>query len=247
MELFGIPIDTLSRNSLIEYVGKFLDEKKFHRIATVNPEFLLRAEKDDAFRENLRAADLRIADGFGIVLAGWLQGKKIERFPGADLMKEILRIANERHLSVYLAVRKDGLSSYEEVESIVLKKYPNLAIVGQGFMIDDLRFMDSSDKDSYSKIVNHKSNIIFCNFGAPEQEYFLESLRANPGEVRLSMGIGGAFDYLTGKQKRAPKWLRMIGLEWLWRLTLQPKRMGRIFDATLIFLFKVLKNAILKP
>lgn len=255
MELFDVSIDTLSRNSLIKCVGTFLDEKKFHRIATVNPEFLLRAEKDEAFRENLRVADLRIADGFGIVLAGWLQGKKIERFPGADLMEEILRMANDRHLSIFCAVRKDGLSSFEEVRSVILKKYPNARISGADIFCHSERVLESRNLNPTTREIPRQarddtvgnSAIIFCNFGAPDQEYFLESFRVNPGEARLAMGVGGAFDYLTGKQKRAPKFLRAIGLEWLWRLMLQPKRWKRIFSATFLFLFKVVKNAILKP
>jgi glutamyl-tRNA synthetase len=87
------------------------------------------------------------------------------------------------------------------------------------------------------------NSIVLCNFGAPEQELFLMKLKDNSGDIRFAMGVGGSFDYLTGKQKRAPKWLRVIGLEWLWRLILQPKRFKRIWNATVVFLVKSLKKS----
>ncbi len=235
MNILGVPIDNISREETLDCVCIFLDEPKFHRIATVNPEFLLLAEKDPAFRQSLLNADLRIADGFGIVIAGLLRGERITRFPGADLMEEILRIANEKHLSVFLAIRKDGLSSYEEVRSAILKKYPNILIGGENMDV----YHVSSIKYQVYEIHNTKYDILFCNFGAPTQELFLSDLKNNPGNIRLAMGVGGSFDYLTGKVRRAPQWLRMIGLEWLWRLILQPNRWKRIWNAAVVFPVKV--------
>lgn len=234
MKIFGIEIDDLSREDVISRVREFLDEPRFHRIATVNPEFLLRAEKDPGFHYSLAAADLRIADGFGIVLAGLLRGKRFTRFAGADLTEEILEIADEKKLSVYLAVRADGLCTFEEVKAAILKKYPNIIIDGA-----DIRV---SSHASY--LISHASSIILCNFGAPEQEYFLESLREKMSMVRLAMGVGGSFDFMTDKVKRAPERMRAIGLEWLWRLILQPKRWKRIWNAVIVFPFRLISATI---
>lgn len=232
MKIFEIPIDNFSREEIINHARDFLDEPKFHRIATVNPEFLLEAEKNKEFKKTLLDADLRVVDGFGIVLTGWLRGKHITRFSGADLMEEILKIANEKKLSVFLAVNKDGLSLYEEIKVALQKKYPDLKINGYNI----------NTAFPYSKFIIHDS-IVLCNFGAPEQELFLAKLKEQNTELRLAMGVGGSLDYLTGKQKRAPKWLRVIGLEWLWRLILQPKRFKRIWNATIVFLVKSLKKS----
>ena len=230
MDILGVPIDNLTREEILARVKMFLDEPKFHQIATVNPEFLVEAEKNKGFHEVLRQCDLRIADGFGIKLAFFFKGEKLKcRFPGADLMDEIIHETGGRGLSVYLAIRKDGLSSFEEIKFALLKKYPNLKINGA----------DIDPKIHDSQFMIHDS-IVFCNFGAPEQELFLAKLKGQGVESRLAMGVGGSFDYLTGKQKRAPEWLRTIGLEWLWRLIQQPKRFKRIFDATIVFFFKVL-------
>lgn len=259
MDILGISIDTLSRTEILDRISGFLDDSAYHRIATVNPEFILLAEKDMAFRQSLLDADLRIADGVGIILAlaasrilgqvglfssststyegegreGFL--KRLTRFPGADLMEEILKIANERHLSVYLAVRADGLSSYEEVKAAIVKKYLNITIGGANIDIADCRVQiaDSKCVALQSEIKNLQSAIILCNFGAPEQEIFLAKLHDTG--AHLGIGVGGSFDYLTGKIRRAPRWMRSLGLEWLWRLILQPRRFRRIWNAVVVF------------
>ncbi len=242
MKLLGVSILDGSREKILAQVRIFLTEPKFHRIATVNPEFLVLADRDQEFKNSLLAADLCVADGFGIVLAGLLRGKKVTRFPGVDLLHEILVIAERDGYAVYLAIKKDGLSVYSDICAAVLKMYPKLQIDGMDIDSVDCRLeiADSQIVSLKSTIVNHKSKIILCNFGAPEQELFLEGIRNNPGDVRLAMGIGGAFDFLIGKQKRAPYCLRIIGLEWLWRLILQPKRWKRIWNAVIVFSVKVL-------
>lgn len=231
LSILGVSISTLSRNEILARAEAFLVEAKFHRIATVNPEFLVRAEKDPAFKQSLQQADLCVADGIGIVWAGWFQGKRVTRFPGVDLLHEILSRAERDGLSVFLAIKKDGLSSYEEIRMALLKKFPRLTIDGADVGIKNAEA---------SKLKAKSYKLLLCNFGAPEQEFFLESLRNNPGDVRLAMGVGGAFDFLTGKQTRAPRCLRAIGLEWLWRFIFQPCRFKRIWNAVVVFVVKVL-------
>lgn len=213
MEILEVKINVLSRDKVLDRIKSFLQSESFHRVTTVNPEFLVESERNSIFKDNLKKSDLAVADGFGIVLAGKLYGEKIVRFPGAELLHEILKIAEEKKYSVALVIRKDGLSSYEEIEVAIRKIYPNLQI---------------TDKDS--------ATIVFCNYGAPEQEFFVEELRNKVrNNVRLGMGVGGSFDYLTRKLKRAPKWMQGIGLEWLWRFFLQPKRIKRIWNAVIVF------------
>lgn len=231
MKLLGVSLSEGSREEILAQVRVFLTEPKFHRIATVNPEFLVLADTDQVFKNSLLAADLCVADGFGIVLAGLLRGNKMTRFPGVDLLHEVLAIAERDGHAVYLAIKTDGLSSHEEIRVALLKKYPRLTLHGVNIFTSEAL---------NPRFKNQDSRIILCNFGAPEQELFLESIRNNPGDVRLAIGVGGALDFLTGKQKRAPHCLRNIGLEWLWRLILQPKRWKRIWNAVIVFPMKVL-------
>lgn len=231
IEILGVPISVDGRERVLEKVGSYLREARFHRITTVNPEFLVLACQNSLFRENLRAADLRVADGFGIVLAGLLQGEEVPRFPGADLLHDILSLAEKDGYPIFLAIRRDGLSSYEEIRGALLKKYPNLLVDGANIDVKSL--------ENY-QLPTTSYQLLLCDFGAPEQELFLESLRNTPGGIRLTMGVGGSFDYLTGKQKRAPQCVRAVGLEWFWRLILQPWRFGRIWNAVVVFPVKVL-------
>ena len=231
-EILGVAVTSASRAEILAQVVTFLGESRFHRIATVNPEFLVMADNDPVFKQSLLSAQLCVADGIGIVLAGLLQGKRIERFPGADLMHDILSIAERDGHTVYLVIKKDGLSSYEEIRTALLQKHPRLLIDGSDVSVKE-------PWESY-QLKAKSYQLLFCNFGAPAQELFLESLRVNPSDIRLAIGVGGSFDFLTGKQKRAPQCLRAVGLEWLWRLIQQPSRWKRIWNAVVAFPMKVL-------
>ncbi|KKT94005.1 MAG: Glycosyl transferase, WecB/TagA/CpsF family [Parcubacteria group bacterium GW2011_GWC1_45_14] len=233
MEILGVRIDNLSKKEILERIGFFLNEERFHQIATVNPEFILRAQKDREFRDILNNSDLNVADGVGLKYAfiryrSWLK----TRFAGADLMHEILKMTEGRGLGVFLAINKDGLSSFDEIKAALLKIYPKLDIHGE-------------DMDLQSKTYNLNSitcSLLLCNFGAPLQERFINSQKN--GTIRLAMGVGGSFDFLTSKAKRAPIWMRKIGLEWLWRGVVQPqdrlKRLKRIFKAVIVFPIKII-------
>jgi N-acetylglucosaminyldiphosphoundecaprenol N-acetyl-beta-D-mannosaminyltransferase len=226
--LLDVRIDNLTQTEIQQKVENFLMENKFHQIATINPEFILEAQKNIEFRNILNSCDLNIADGFGIKLAFWRYGKFLQyRMAGVDLMMEILQIANAKKLSVFLAANKNGLSSWEETHAAILKIYPDLEIAGVNIDIE---------KSFKFQVASYE--IIFCNFGAPHQEIFLNSLK--DGRIRLAMGVGGSFDYLTDKIPRAPKFLRQMGLEWLWRLILQPKRWKRIWNVVIIFPLKII-------
>lgn len=250
MNILGVKIDNLSRKEILEKIEGFLREDKFHQIATINPEFILHAQKDKKFKNILNSCDLNIADGIGIKFAFWRLGlqKLKTKIAGVDLMKEILRIANNRGLGVYLITNKDGLSNWKETRGAILRTYSSLKINGSNLNChsepaeesnpDEIRSLDFA-RDDMNKIGNY--NILFCNFGAPYQEKFLYSLKnLKDAKIRLAMGVGGSFDFLTGKLRRAPLWMRKIGLEWLFRLIQQPRRFRRIFNAVIIFPIRII-------
>ena len=122
MDILGVKIDNLSKKEILEKIEYFLNEPKFHQIATVNPEFILEAQKNEQFKNILNSCDLNIADGIGIWFAFLRFGKYLKsRITGADLMLEILKMANDRRLGIFLACRKDGLSSFEETKKSINK------------------------------------------------------------------------------------------------------------------------------
>jgi N-acetylglucosaminyldiphosphoundecaprenol N-acetyl-beta-D-mannosaminyltransferase len=228
MNILGVRVDNLEKKEILERISYFLSEDKFHHIATVNQEFILQAQKDEKFKDILNNCDLNIADSIGIKFAFWQMKSKLKcRMAGIDLMQEILKIANEKKLRIYLVASSTGLSGFEETRDAINRIFPKLQIEGIN--------LDRKNTDYQLQITDYP--IVFCNFGAPFQEKFLNSQKS--GKIKLAVGVGGSFDYLTGKLKRAPKWMQFFGVEWFWRLILQPKRIKRIFNAVIVFPIKL--------
>ena len=222
----GVLIPRLSKRQIMSRVSKMLYKKHFCHIVTLNPEILHNAYYDPCFAKVLNVAHIKVIDGTGIILAFLAHGvRSSKRITGIDLMWEIIETAAKHHLSIYLATNINGLSTSIDVREIILQKYPHLEIIGA-----DL------DPASHKKpLIN--ADIILCNFGAPHQEYFLHYYKKNPSRTsaRIGVGVGGAFDFVSGKVRRAPKTLQYIGCEWIWRLCKQPYRCKRIFTAVLVF------------
>lgn len=233
MHILGVRIDNLEKKEILEKIESFLTGNKPCQIATINPEFILTAQKDEEFRNILNSCDLNVADGIGIWFAFLCFGKYLKtKIAGVDLMEGILQIAEKNDKKVFLVACSGGLSTWEEMRDAILKKYPRLQVSGANL---------SSNIIGYELPVVDCS-IILCSFGAPHQEKFLHSLKSREnGNIRLVMGVGGAFDFITGKLGRAPFWIRKIGLEWLFRLVQEPKyRFKRIFNAVIIFPIKII-------
>jgi N-acetylglucosaminyldiphosphoundecaprenol N-acetyl-beta-D-mannosaminyltransferase len=241
LKILGIRIDNLTKEELFKKIGFFLSNEKFHQVATVNQEFILEAQVNQQYEKILNECDLNVADSIGIKLAFWRYGKKLKaRFSGADLMLEILKIAEGRGISVFLACRKDGLSSFEETKAIILKLYPKLLVTGVNLDLEE-----SLPIELLYKLKAKTYNLVLCSFGAPYQEIFLNSFKNDI--IGLGLGVGGSFDFITGKIKRAPIWMRKMGMEWLWRLIVQPweqkgKRLKRIWQALVVFPIKLIFN-----
>jgi len=233
MNILGVRVDNLAREEILSKVQSFLREDIFYQLATINPEFILAAQKDENFKNILNGCDLNVADGIGIRFAFWRFGKRLKaRIAGAELLEEILKIAVAKKYKVFLAASSGGLSSWEETRETILKKYPDMVIGG----VNSKKISLGQE----SRIADYE--IVFCNFGAPQQEKFLHSLKLRENsKIRLAMGVGGSFDFLTSKISRAPRWMRRTGLEWLWRFILEPKyRAKRIWNAVIFFPLKVI-------
>lgn len=244
MKILGVRIDNFSKKEILEKIEFFLTEEKFHQIATVNPEFILRAKKDSEFKSILNKTDLNVADGVGIWYAFLRYSNKLnDRIAGVDLMQKILQIADEKKLSLFLAIHKNGLSSFEEIKKVLNERYPNIEVFGGD--------IDSRKNKKIIPVVNQ--DLVLCNFGFPVQEKFINLLKNKQnsslqlsgcrGKIRLAMGVGGSFDFVTGKISRAPHWMQKIGLEWLWRFAQEPRyRFKRIINAVVVFPIRILFN-----
>lgn len=228
MHIFGIKIDQLNKNEVTKKIEEFLNDGRQHYIVTPNPEILLRAGQEEEFFYILNKADLSVPDGIGLKFASWIMFKNLKIYPGADLTKDILKIASEKELVVAVVNWKNGLSTANDI----LKKMQGEKRKTQVFDVDY-----ELSENEINKINEFKPEIIFCTFGAPYQEKFIYHNLPKLPTVKLALGVGASFDYISGKAKRAPWILRKAGLEWFWRLfkiLLSNNNDGKIYKANRI-------------
>jgi N-acetylglucosaminyldiphosphoundecaprenol N-acetyl-beta-D-mannosaminyltransferase len=211
MNIFGVLVEPMPWHKVFLLIEHSMAQKSFLRIATLNPEFLLRAREDDQFRESLQKANIRTTDGAGLTLMASIFGVRLPRVTGASLVPALLALAEQENIPVIIYNQETGLSSQSLLQTVLQKKYPKLSV------------SHNQDPTVYS--------FVFCTYGAPAQEIFL----AKKSLPSLYVGVGGSFDYLTGRQKRAPQFLQQLGIEWLWRLIHQPQRLRRMWRATMVF------------
>ena len=234
INILVVKLNNLSKAEVLNKVKEYLSGAGQHQVVTPNAEIILAAGRDQEFLNILNQADLAVADGVALKIAGWLKGRNIKRIAGADLLKEILELAQSQGRRVAVFNWQGGLSSAEDIRRALAGKYPNL----RALAVDIDRQVISEDKLNQAK--EFKPEIIFLTLGAPWQEKFIFHNLSNLPSVKIGLGVGGAFDFLTGKIKRAPKILRTVGLEWLWRLIKQPRRWKRIYNAVMVFPVKFL-------
>lgn len=228
IDILGVKIDDLTMNEVLEKIGQFLKSNNQHYIVLPYSEFIVRARKEEGFRKILNEADLCLCESRGLYLAMRLMGKAIkEEINGINLIYNICsKFPNKSFL---LGGKSDVIQKAKEKLG---KK-----IVGAEHGYQDL------DK-VINKINKVKSDILLVGLGSPKQEKWIyENLEKMPS-VKLAIGVGGAFDFISGRIRRAPKFLQKISLEWLWRLIRQPWRMVRIWRGVFGLSYLTLKQLI---
>jgi len=236
INILGININILSKKQTLGKIEEFLAGEKQHQLITVNPEMILEAvSHDEEFFYILNKADLSLPDGMGLKMAGWFMGVNLTRVTGADLVKDILDLAQKQGRRISVFNWRHGLSSDDEIQQALTNKYLGLKILV--ISVDRQAVIPS---DQLKRVQEFQPEIIFSTLGAPYQEKFIFHNLVKLPSAKLGLGVGGAFDFLTGKIKRAPRAMRRLGLEWLWRLIKQPRRWRRIYNAVIVFPLKFL-------
>ena len=224
VRILGIDIDNID----IEEAGSLTKElvdgsnKSCKMVFAPNTEFIMMAQKDEEFYNILRKADLATPDSVGVMIGGKMQKTPFKRrIPGQEYFRKVLEVGEKEGWTFYFLGGENDVSQLaaENVKRI----YPNIKIVGcsEGF------FKERTEKEVIDEINILKPNILFVAMGAPLQEKWIYNHR-NELKVDLAAGQGGTFDYEAGTVKRAPKVFQKLGIEWLWRLVLQPSRIVRM-------------------
>ncbi len=236
MYILGVRIDTVDKPAALSKVADFLASGQGNMVFTPNPEMLVDAQKDSYFKEVLNAGDLNICDGRGISLVA---KEPVERIAGVDFMMDVCELAARENKSVYL-LGSGSDQVLKECKNKLLQKFSTLKIVGMhpGIEIaNDFTFDTEKNDAVVDDIILSAPDILFVAFGHKKQEKWIYGFLPELPSVRVAMGVGGSFDFISGKVKRAPATVRRLGLEWLYRLIREPKRIKRIFKATIIFLY----------
>ncbi len=234
IEILGVPVDAVTMNQALVKANDFLQDGEKHHLMTPNSEMILLAQKNIAFKELLRSTDLNIPDSAGLLFAARRQGKRLpERVAGVDFCEKLCGSLSEKD-SVFLLGGRNGAAKMaaEKLQS----QYPNLSIAGT--------FEGSPSNADAPEIVRQINDsgatVLFVAYGAPAQDFWIHTYLMNLVSVKLAIGVGGTLDFLSGRIKRAPQLLRSMRLEWLWRLIQEPSRIGRIWNAVVVFPIKVL-------
>lgn len=220
--ILGVPVHNVTYAGTLALIGQYIAEGHPRQICTVNPEFVMAAQADAGFMSILRGADLCVPDGVGLLWAArWLGQPLRERVAGSDLVPMLAGEAAGQGWRLFLLGAADGVAA--RTAEMLKARYPGLIVTG--VWAGSPRPED--DEAAVGRIRQAGADILLVAYGAPAQDKWIERNRDRLG-VPVAMGVGGAFDFITGTARRAPVWMQRLGLEWLHRLIAQPWRWRRM-------------------
>jgi N-acetylglucosaminyldiphosphoundecaprenol N-acetyl-beta-D-mannosaminyltransferase len=236
IHILGLPVDAITYPQWLDLIGEWIASNRIHHVCTINPEFIMIARRDINFHNILSRADLCVPDGVGLLWAARHLGKPLpERVTGSDGVPKIAERAAQMSWKLYFLGAAPGVA--DQAAAILRQQHPTLQIVGiyGGSPAPD-------EEDSIVEKVNASgADILFVAYGAPEQDKWIA--RNLPRlQVKMAMGVGGSFDFVAGVVLRAPLWMRRYGIEWLYRLYLQPWRIRRMLRLPRFVLAVLLKG-----
>lgn len=272
VKVLGVSFDAVVMAEALQAITELFTTRRHEHgkmVVTPNPEMLLITAKNKRFRDILNSAFLSIPDGIGILWATTFHEmtkrnknnfiimlkaifslltllvyprfcRKIipERITGVDLMERIVDMSRRYNAPIFFLGAAEGVA--EKVKEKLERKYPEINIVGT-------HAGSPAPSDFYAiekKLKESAPQILLVAFGQEKQEMWIAEHLSKFTYVKIAMGVGGAFDFIAGVRKRAPRWMRNLGIEWLYRLLQEPSRVRRIYNAVLKFPFVIISRRI---
>lgn len=253
-------VDAAVQKEALEEIRLFLSSSKGHQVVTLNSEMLVRAESDEEFRRVVKEADLVVPDGMGVLAAASYLRKKTgkllpdlaqlllmplrelfaprtitdvlpEKISGIDLIHATCGSDFAAGRKLYLLGAEEGIAN--RAGEALKERYPGIIIAGaEEGMRRDLPTDDIDGEKLLARIGAASPDILFVALGSPKQEKWIHENLPRIPSVRVAMGVGGSFDVISGKIRRAPRVFQERGMEWLWRFIREPQRFRRIYSAT---------------
>lgn len=240
INFLNAPMDIATMQETVSFIESRIERKQFLQHVVVNVAKIVNMQKDPVLAKSVKACEVINIDGMGVVFGARFLGHEVpERVAGVDLFHELLAMSAKRDFPVFL------LGATEEVVSktveVVKTQNPNLTIAGynDGYFWDD-------EEAVVTKIRESGAKLLFVAITSPKKENFINKWQNKLG-ADFVMGVGGTFDVVAGKVKRAPQWMQNAGLEWLYRVIQEPRRMWKRYLITNSkFAYLLLKDKLIK-
>ncbi len=221
--MMGVPLDQLNTAQALEIVSEMIASRNPHLLATANVDFLAQVQSDETLRRILVDADLILCDGTPLVwMSRWLGDPLPERLAGSDLVPLLLDLAQVNGHRVFFLGGRDEVIAI--AEGRIRERWPDLQIAGM--YSPPFAPMDQMDHAGICRRIRESNaDMLFVSFGCPKQEKWL-AMNFRDAGVPVAMGVGATIDFLAGTVKRAPVWMRKTGLEWVFRVVQEPRRLA---------------------
>lgn len=223
MRFMSIELDNLTMEEAICEMDQLIQQNEASYVVTPNVDHMVRLETDEEFKKSYEQANLVLTDGKPLIWISKLYKHPIkEKISGSDVLPEVCALAEQRGYTMYFLGAAEGVA--DRAAKNLIKKYPKLKIVGTyspeyGFEKDKKKV-----KEVVALVREARPDILIMALGTPKQEKFIYQNRKELN-VPLSLGLGASLDFEAGNVKRAPKWMSEAGLEWLYRIFQEPRRM----------------------
>jgi len=227
VNLFGLLVDDVDLAKALSFAENSLGDGKARVFFTPNLEMLSAAYRSEGARRMLSGSDVSLPDGFGLKIVSGLLCEPLENtVPGIDFGEGLLKLASQRGDGVFLLGGREGVA--ERAAQVLSSKYRKLRICGVHHGYFDKDHCSQENQAVIQWIQDASPDLLFVCFGSPFQEQWIHENTHLLPSLRLSIGLGGAFDVWSGDLHRAPKLIQTCGMEWLWRVWTEPKRLRRL-------------------
>ena len=222
INVLGVRVHDVTHDEALDIIEGFVGSTETHQVATVNPEFIMAAQDDGSFKEILNQVSLALPDGVGLLWGSHILGQPLrQRVAGVDTVERLAALSAKKGYRLFLLGAAPGVA--EETARCLCSRYSGLQVVGTCAGSADVQ----EEPKILKRIHDARPDFLLVAYGAPKQEKWIYRNRSTLG-VAMAMGVGGSFDFISGRAVRAPRWIRRIGLEWLHRLYREPWRRERM-------------------
>lgn len=237
IDILGVGISKIDMKSALSQLERLILEKKKGYVCVCPNHTIMESQKNLKLRNIVNSADMATPDGMSVVLASRMLGhREVKQVTGTDLMLAFSKLSSEKGYKHFYYGGTYGVP--EKLAENMVNRFPKLKIVGT-YSPPFRKLTEEEDKAIVEMINNVKPDVVWVGLGMPKQELWIGE-HFGMIDAPVMIGVGAAFDFISGKKKRAPKWMQKVGLEWLYRLLQEPKRLWRRNLYHPVFFFKLL-------